>query len=133
MRLSGGAERPGTRAANQLPDDIPFETKKRRNNELLSVQNRISEQDNERFLGQTVAVLVEGPSKRFDKQNEEPVDLNGPIQLTGRTHDDRIVVFVGSTRLVGEIIPIGIYEVSGLTLLGTVVTDHVTGPVVTLA
>ena len=127
------SERPGTRAANQLPDDVPFEIKKRRNNELLAVQNRISEEDNERFLGQTLEVLVEGPSKRFDKQDDEPVDLDGPIQLTGRTHDDRIVVFDGNTRLVGQLVPIGIYEVSGLTMLGTVVTEHVTGEIVSLA
>ncbi len=122
------SERPGTKAANHLPDDVPFDIKRRRNNELLEVQNRISEEDNHRFLGQTVSVLVEGKSKRFDKQSDEPVDTNGPIQLTGRTHDDRIVVFDGNTRLIGEIISIGIYEVSGLTLLGTVVT----GDVVTL-
>ena len=127
------SERPGTKASDHLPDDIPFEVKKRRNNELLAIQNRISEEDNQKFLGQTVDVLVEGPSKRFDKQSDEPVDVNGPIQLTGRTHDDRIVVFEGNTRLVGEIIPIGIYEVCSLTLLGTVVTQQVTGDVVTLA
>ena len=132
------SERPGTRASDHLPDDVPFEVKKRRNNELLDVQNRISEEDNQKFLGETVEVLVEGPSKRSDA---EVNDLSGgqgksegtPIQLTGRTHCDRIVVFDGTKRLVGKTIPIGIYEVTAFTLMGTVITDHVsTGDVVSL-
>ena len=46
-----------------------------------------------------------------------------PLQLTGRTHCDRIVVFDGSPRLIGQILPIGIYEVCGLTLMGTAVSE----------
>ena len=132
------SERPGTKAAGQLPDDIPHPVKKRRNNELLDVQNRISEEDNQKFLGETVEVLVEGPSKRSDAavndlSGGDPVTDGTPIQLTGRTHCDRIVVFDGTKRLVGETIPIGIYEVGAFTLMGTVVTDHVSsGDVVSL-
>ena len=127
------SERPGTKASTNLPDDVPFEVKRRRNNELLAVQNRISEEDNQRFLGQKVSVLVEGPSKRTVGLSEEPSATGAPIQLTGRTHCDRIVVFDGNPRLVGQTIPIGIYEVTAFTLLGTVVTDHVAGPVVQLS
>ena len=112
--------------------------KKRRNNELLNVQNQISEEDNQKFLGKTVEVLVEGPSKRTDADvndlsKGQPVTAGTPMQLTGRTHCDRIVVFDGTTRLVGQTIPIGIYEVAAFTLMGTVITDHVaSGPVVSL-
>lgn len=132
------SERPGTKAADHLPDDVPFDVKRRRNNELLAVQNRISEEDNQKFLGETVEVLVEGPSKRADAlvndlSKGEEVTEGTPIQLTGRTHCDRIVVFDGTKRLVGQTIPIGIYEIAAFTLLGTVVTDHVsTGPIVSL-
>lgn len=132
------SERPGTKASDHLPDDVPFAVKKRRNNELLDVQNRISEQDNQAFLGKTVEVLVEGPSKRTDaevndRSNGQPMTEGTPMQLTGRTHCDRIVVFDGTTRLVGQTIPIGIYEVAAFTLMGTVITDHVaSGPVVSL-
>ena len=108
-----------------MPDDVPFEVKKRRNNELLDVQNEISEQDNQKFLGETVKVLVEGPSKRSDEA--------GLVQLTGRTHCDRIVVFDGNKRLVGQTIPVGIFEIAAHTLIGTVITDNVsTGQTVTL-
>src|SRR4051794_25406827 len=58
------SERPGTKGAELYADDIPFEIKNRRNNELLELQNRISEQDSQRFLGQRVEVLVEGLSDR---------------------------------------------------------------------
>ena len=58
------SERPGTKGAELYADDVPFEVKNRRNNELLELQNRISEQDSQRFLGQRVEVLVEGASDR---------------------------------------------------------------------
>ena len=124
------SERPGTRASDNLPDDIPFEVKKRRNNELLAVQNQISEEDNQAFLGRQVEVLVEGPSKKADPAAESN---GGPIQLTGRTHCDRIVVFDGNERLVGQTIPIGIYDVTAHTLLGAVVTHESSGGLVSLA
>lgn len=133
------SERPGTKASDHLPDDVPFDVKKRRNNELLDIQNRISEEDNQKFLGETVEVLVEGPSKRSevainDRSAGEPKNEGTPIQLTGRTLCDRIVVFDGTKRLVGQTIPIGIYEVAAHTLIGTVITDHVScGSVVTLS
>jgi tRNA-2-methylthio-N6-dimethylallyladenosine synthase len=104
-----------------LEDDVPDEVKKRRNNELLSIQNQISEEDNQVFLGQNVEVLVEGPSK-WAKQNSD--QDSQVLQLTGRTNCDRIVVFDGNRRLAGQILPVGIYEVTPFTLLGTVVTEH---------
>ncbi|HEX5106538.1 MAG TPA: tRNA (N6-isopentenyl adenosine(37)-C2)-methylthiotransferase MiaB, partial [Pirellulaceae bacterium] len=54
------SERPGTKGAELLKDDVPYEVKNRRNNDLLELQNRISEQDSQRFLGERVEVLVEG-------------------------------------------------------------------------
>ena len=59
--------RPGTKAADTLPDDIPREVKVRRNNELLEVQNRIAKEDNLKLVGEVVDVLVEGPSKKISK------------------------------------------------------------------
>jgi tRNA-2-methylthio-N6-dimethylallyladenosine synthase len=117
------SERPGTRGAELYPDDIPYDVKNRRNNELLELQNRISEQDSQQFLGQRVLVLVEGASERAKRTHADQGDF---IQLTGRTHDDRIVVFDGQPRLVGQIIPVAIYDVSPHTLFGAVVTQQVT-------
>ena len=53
----------GTKADTILIDDVPEEVKRRRNNELLALQNRISAEDHRAFVGRTVEVLVEGPSK----------------------------------------------------------------------
>jgi tRNA-2-methylthio-N6-dimethylallyladenosine synthase len=112
------SERPGTKGAELYADDVPFDVKNRRNNELLELQNRISEQDSQRLLGQRVEVLVEGASDRAKSRGDVEGDI---IQLTGRTPDDRIVVFDGPPRLVGEIIPVAVYDVSPHTLFGAVV------------
>lgn len=117
------SERPGTKGADRLPDDVPYAVKQRRNNELLAVQNAISEEDNQAFLGRTVEVLVEGPSKTARRKGDD-----GPVlQLTGRTPCDRIVVFDGNRRQIGQLLPVAVYDASSHTLFGAVVTEHV-GP-----
>jgi tRNA-2-methylthio-N6-dimethylallyladenosine synthase len=62
--------RPGTKAFELYADDVPEEVKRRRNNELLDLQTEISDEDNAQFIGRTVEVLVEGPSKRAQKAAE---------------------------------------------------------------
>jgi len=114
------SERPGTKAAGRFPDDVPDEVKRRRNNELLALQDQISEEDNRRFLGHTVEVLVEGPSKMAGKR----AGRGDVLQLTGRSMCDRIVVFDGSGCLVGQILPITIYDCTAHTLFGRVVTER---------
>src|SRR5262249_34496971 len=89
--------RPGTKADELYPDDVPEEVKKRRNNDLLAIQNAVSVADHRRLVGATVEVLVEGPSKTALKQ-----DGRGPKQLTGRSRSDHIVVFEGNERLIGR-------------------------------
>jgi tRNA-2-methylthio-N6-dimethylallyladenosine synthase len=117
------SERPGTKGAELFPDDVPEEVKRQRNHDLLMLQDQISEEDNQPFLGRTVEVLVEGPSKTSLRKHE-----GGPtLQLTGRTPCDRIVVFEGTERQIGQLLPITIYEVAPFTLFGMVVTQEV-GP-----
>jgi tRNA-2-methylthio-N6-dimethylallyladenosine synthase len=116
--------RQGTKADTLLADDVPEDVKKRRNNDLLAIQTAISQEDNRRFLGRTVEVLVEGPSKSSAKR-----DLSGDIhQLTGRTPCDRIVVFDGHERLVGQIVPVVVEDASPVTLFGAVVTTDLVAP-----
>src|SRR5262249_38523520 len=55
--------RPGTKSHELYADDVPEEVKKRRNNDLLAIQNKVSLADHLRYVGQTVEVLVEGLSK----------------------------------------------------------------------
>ncbi len=114
------SERPGTKAAARIPDDVPYEVKQRRNRELLALQNAISEEDNQRFIGEKVEVLVEGPSKAARQKG-----ASGPqMQLTGRTLCDRIVVFDGNERQIGHFLPVVIYEANAHTLFGEVVTGE---------
>ncbi|TWT30964.1 tRNA-2-methylthio-N(6)-dimethylallyladenosine synthase [Posidoniimonas corsicana] len=117
------SERPGTKGAERMPDNVPDEVKRRRNNELLQLQNQISEEDNQPFLGRAVQVLVEGPSRASEKREA----AGHGVQLTGRTMCDRIVVFDGNPRQIGQTLPIVIYEANAHTLQGIVQTDHV-GP-----
>lgn len=110
--------RPGTRGAELYADDVPLEVKSRRNVELLNLQNEICQQDNLRFLGQRVKVLVEGPSKLAIKRQD-----TGPlIQMTGRTPCDRIAVWDGNERQTGQMLDVLIHDASTTTLLGSVET-----------
>jgi tRNA-2-methylthio-N6-dimethylallyladenosine synthase len=145
------SQRPGTKAPELWPDDVPEETKRRRNNELLTVQNSISEEDHRQLIGRTVEVLVEGPSKhaqkfdRDEKSNETNAVANlphdeaiqdnrhlaevpgQPTQLVGRTMCDRIVVFEGNRRLIGQTLSVMVYDCTPMTLFGAAIT-HEVGP-----
>ncbi|MCP4191646.1 MAG: tRNA (N6-isopentenyl adenosine(37)-C2)-methylthiotransferase MiaB [Planctomycetaceae bacterium] len=121
------SERPGTKGAEHLPDDVPLNIKKERNNQLLKVQNAISEEENHKFVGRDVDVLVEGLSKAAEEAAAESDQPAHVVQMMGRTHCDRIVVFEGNRRQAGQILPVSIYDVSPHTLFGQVVTDSV-GP-----
>jgi tRNA-2-methylthio-N6-dimethylallyladenosine synthase len=64
--------RPGTTAIDRYPDDVPTEVKKFRNNHLLAVQSEVSTTVHRSWVGKTVEVLVEGPSKAaFDAEDAE--------------------------------------------------------------
>lgn len=115
--------RPGTKADDLYPDDVPEEVKKRRNNDLLAIQNKVSLADHRGRIGQTVRVLVEGPSKNALKHDSE----SGPMQLTGRTMTDHIVVFDGNERLAGQTVDVVVEDASAFTLFGSVVTGEPIG------
>ncbi len=123
--------RPGTAAAG-LDDDVPEAVKRRRNHELLAIQNLISLEDNQPLLDQTVEILVEGPSKVAKKRavGQASVPAQGDAasagtdacpttaQLVGRTVCDRIVVFDGPAELTGRLLPVVIERVDAFTLFG---------------
>ncbi len=115
--------RPGTKADELYSDDVPEEVKKRRNNDLLAIQNKVSLADHRSRMGQTVQVLVEGPSKNGLKHESG----NGPVQLTGRTMTDHIVVFDGNERLTGQTVDVVVRDASAFTLFGEVVTGEQIG------
>jgi tRNA-2-methylthio-N6-dimethylallyladenosine synthase len=115
--------RPGTVAYDKMPDDVPDEVKRRRNNELLALQQEIGLQTRREYLGSTVDVFVQGLSQREQKRTRShahggvsltirgrprddddacatgacggatATETSGPVQLSGRTDGDLIVFF----------------------------------------
>ena len=121
--------RPGTKAAETLEDDVPEAVKRRRNNELLAIQDAISLEDNGAMRGRRVEVLVEGPSKVARKlkkeeggRGKEDAEARGQgeatLQLVGRTVCDRIVVFDGPANWAGQLKEVTIERVDAFTLFG---------------
>ncbi|UCG31864.1 MAG: tRNA (N6-isopentenyl adenosine(37)-C2)-methylthiotransferase MiaB [Phycisphaerales bacterium] len=136
--------RPGTAADRRQVDDVPNAVKRRRNTELLAVQERISLANNGKLIGREVEILVEGYSKAAEKlrRQEEPEEARpgGPqgetlartsgapdtriprptrSQLTGRTRGDQIVVYDGPASDIGRLKRVRITAASALTLHGT--------------
>jgi tRNA-2-methylthio-N6-dimethylallyladenosine synthase len=110
--------RQGTKADDLFTDDVPEAVKKRRNNDLLAVQTAISREDNRKLIGREMTVLVEGQSRSTTRRE----GWDGVDQLTGRTACDRIVVFDGQERLIGQMVQVQIEDASAVTLFGQVVT-----------
>ena len=100
------SERPGTYASKHLEDNVPEEIKVRRLNEIIALQNRLSAESNNRCIGKTYEVLVEGVSKRSRDQ------------LFGRTEQNRVVVFDRGTHRIGDFVNVRITEASSATLKG---------------
>lgn len=101
------SERPGTYAAKNLPDDVPEEEKIRRLQEMIDLQNQLSDASNQRDIGKTFDVLIEGFSKRSREQ------------LFGRTGQNKVVIFDKKDFKVGQTIPVKITHASSATLFGT--------------
>jgi len=107
--------RPDTTADKRLADSVPDEVKRRRNNELLAVQEEVSLAANRAMIGQRVEVLVEGASPRAHRQGGSAPA--GEVQLLGRTRTDHIAVFDGPEPLAGQYVQIEITDATGLTLI----------------
>lgn len=89
----------GTAAAN-LPDQVPEEIKQERLARLMAAQQPISRARNERRVGQTVDVLIEGieGSRAFGRSYAEAPDVDGKIYLEHA--DNRTVGSYVSARLI---------------------------------
>ncbi len=118
--------RPGTVADKRAVDDVPDSEKRRRNIELLALQERISLAANQTIVGSTVEVLVQGYSKAALKAQEaeqtrgEETSWRATDQLVGRTSGDHIVVFQGSPEQIGAFAKVQIEAATALTLHGTI-------------
>jgi len=103
------SERPGTPAAKKLVDDVPEEVKGRRLKEIIDLQNRMSTEKNQRYVGQIVDVLVEADSKRSDQD------------WMARNDQNIVVVFPKEQYKKGDFVQVKIERASTSTLVGVAV------------
>jgi tRNA-2-methylthio-N6-dimethylallyladenosine synthase len=142
--------RPGTVSFDRMADDVPDEVKRRRNNEMLALQAKVSERVMASLVGMTFDVMVEGVSQKQAKRARQqspghagitltiggrdphaPVALAEPApgeatQLAARTDGDAIVHFdcpLGRSpaNLVGRIVRVRVTGSSALSLSGEMV------------
>jgi tRNA-2-methylthio-N6-dimethylallyladenosine synthase len=100
------SERPGTRAARSLKDDVPEEVKTRRLNEIISLQNKLSSRSKKEDTGKIHKVLIEGFSRKSDEF------------LFGRNSQNKVVVFPGGENKKGEYVNVLVEKSTSATLIG---------------
>jgi tRNA-2-methylthio-N6-dimethylallyladenosine synthase len=109
------SERPGTLAERRYTDDIPLEVKKRRLAEIVALQYRLSLESNQKDIGKTYQVLIEGDSKK------------NAAEWMGRNSQNKVIVFPKSAAGLqkGDYIWVKVTACTKATLLGEIVeTDH---------
>ena len=103
------SERPGTLASRKMEDDVPEEVKKRRLQEVVDLQQILSEKRTKRFLGQTVEILIEKESKKSDQH------------WSGRNSENVVAVFPKGDYKVGDFVMVKISDCTTATLIGEAV------------
>lgn len=106
------SERPNTYAERKMEDDVPMETKKRRLNEIIALQQKHALERSQAHVGKVEEILIEGDSKRSDSD------------WKGRNTQNTMVVFPKTgTEKVGDFVKVKITDCTTATLLGKRVLD----------
>jgi tRNA-2-methylthio-N6-dimethylallyladenosine synthase len=105
------SERPGTLAEKRYKDDVPEEVKKKRLQEIVEVQNRLSLESNKKDIDKTFRVLIEGDSKRSDKD------------WMGRNSQNKVIVFPKENYSLkkGDYVTVRVQDCTQATLLGKII------------
>jgi tRNA-2-methylthio-N6-dimethylallyladenosine synthase len=103
------SERPGTLAEKKYVDDIPLDVKKRRLNEIIEKQRKLSAERNQLDLQKVHKVLIEGRSKRSDEF------------LQGRNSANKVIVFPKLNLQIGQYVHVLVNDCTAATLIGEVV------------
>ena len=105
------SERPGTLAARRYTDDIPVAVKKRRLQEIVDLQGRLSRESNERDLGNSYTVLIEGNSRRSDQD------------WSGRNSQNKVIVFPKQNYPYqkGDYVQVKVIDCTRTTLVGEII------------
>ena len=100
------SERPGTRAARKYKDDVAESVKSERLSEMISLQNKLSAISKKNDISMVFDVLIEGFSKRSAEF------------LSGRTSQNKVVVFPGGDYKKGDYVRVLIERCTSATLIG---------------
>jgi tRNA-2-methylthio-N6-dimethylallyladenosine synthase len=100
------SERPGTKAARKLKDDVPEPIKSSRLSEMIALQNRLSVKSKKKDIGMIFEVLIEGFSKRSVEY------------FSGRTTQNKVVVFPVGEYKKGDYVQVLIEKCTAATLIG---------------
>ena len=105
------SERPGTLAERRYKDDVALDVKKKRLQEIVDVQGKLSHASNKKDIGKTFAVLIEGDSKRSDKD------------WMGRSSQNKVIVFPKENYELkkGDYVTVKVNDCTQATLLGTII------------
>jgi tRNA-2-methylthio-N6-dimethylallyladenosine synthase len=103
------SERPKTLAERKYKDDVPDEIKTRRLNEIINLQQQLSSKKTQAAVGKVHRVLIEGLSKKSDKQ------------LFGRNSQNTVVVFDKEDFKPGDYVDVLVDRCTSTTLIGKVV------------
>ncbi len=101
------SERPGTYASRHLVDDVPEEVKVERLNRMIALQNELSLESNERDVGKSFEVLIEGYSKRSRDD------------FFGRTQQNKVIVFPKGDNQIGKLVTVRVERVTSATMIGS--------------
>jgi tRNA-2-methylthio-N6-dimethylallyladenosine synthase len=100
------SERPGTKAARKYKDDVAESIKSDRLSEMIALQNKLSAKSKKNDIGMVLDVLIEGFSKRSSEY------------LSGRTSQNKVVVFPEADFKKGEYVRVLIERCTSATLIG---------------
>jgi tRNA-2-methylthio-N6-dimethylallyladenosine synthase len=105
------SERPGTLAERRYKDDVPEAVKKKRLQEIVEVQNRLSLESNKKDIEKSFVVLIEGDSKRSNKD------------WMGRNSQNKVIVFPKENYQLkkGDYVNVAVIDCTQATLLGTII------------
>jgi len=101
------SDRQGTIAHKRLPDDVLPDIKSQRLTAIIDLQEQISLKINQGLIGESLAVLIEGTSKR------------NPEEFYGKTDGFKTAVFPkNDTAKTGQIVKVKVADATAHTLLG---------------
>ena len=102
------SERPNNYAQRNYTDDIDEDTKLRRLNEIIELQNKLSLESNKNDIDKTFKILVEGTSKRSEER------------LFGRNSQNKVIIFEANKNLIGKYVNVTVTDFTQATLLGEI-------------